>query len=172
MLLSDFLKEEKVSELLEFYDLVLTTTTHHKEIMNKAPHFKDKFLQCSLTLAQQTIIDLAQIPVDAKIGVLCETRRFYDIVQRHLMEMQMGPERISYLSENSDGEALKKFLSKKQVIICKPQSFSGQHTPMASLGEFLARGGSLIYFNYQIDRGTLHQIEDRINEIIKEKVSA
>lgn len=171
MLLSDFLKEDKVDELLDFYDLILSTTTHHREIAQKAPKHKDKFLQCSLTLAQQTIIDLAQIPIDAKIGILCETRRFYDIVQRHLVDMHLSPESISYMSENTDSENLKKFLAKKQVIICKPQSFGGHHAPMASMGEFLARGGSLIYFNYQIDRGTLHQIEDRINEIIREKVS-
>lgn len=171
MLISDFLRLESLNETMDLYDLVLTTTSHHREILAKIPRYKDRLIQCSLTLAQQTIMDLAQIPVDAKIGILCETRRFYEIVQRHLVDMQISPESISYLSENSESENLKKFLSKKQVVICKPQSFSGRQSPMAQMGEFLAKGGNLIYFNYQIDRGTLHQIEDRINEIIKEKVS-
>lgn len=169
MLVSDFLKDDSLDEKLDVYDLILTTTTHHREIVLKAPKFKDKFLQCSLTLAQQTILDLVQIPVDAKIGILCETRRFFDIVQRHLVEMQISPTNIAYLSENSDLDRIRLFLARKQVVICKPQSFSGQSTPMSSVGEFLSRGGNLIYFNYQIDRGTLHQIEDKINEIIKNR---
>jgi len=171
MLLSDFLRTEKLHNLLESYDLILTTTTHYREIIARALKFKEKILQCSLMMARQTIVDLSQIQANAKIGILCETRRFYDIIHRHLVEMHIAPEAISYLSENSEKEILKKFLSKKQVIICRPQIFGENFTSMSSMGEFLGKGGSLIYFNYQIDRGTLSQVEDRVNEIIREKVS-
>jgi hypothetical protein len=68
---------------------------------------------------------------------------------------------------------LAEFLRDRSLLIVPP---AGRASPSReetrALEEFTGRGGLVVFFDYQIDRGSLVHVEERIGSILKAWVDA
>ncbi len=165
----DDLASGKVTEKsLGQFDLILTTSTHYTEILGLLPGLKEKILQAAVSPSQQTVIDLAKIRDSSKIAVLCKSPQFSQIVKKRLDAFQIDPDFVSHMLEGELDYHL--FLSQKDVLIIPPdQAFEKDSDFIKALAAFKERGGQVMHFDYQIDRGTLIRIEEEITRILSQE---
>ena len=154
---------------LDSYDLVLTTATHYEELVGFAPKLAPRLLQVVLSTSQQTIIDLANLSRQEKIGVLTNSRNFQNIIREKLQDFFFDLPRANCLFERERGR-LGEFLRDKTVLIVPPGFVprSGGDEGNA-LREFTLHGGRIIRFEYQIERAALLYIEQRVSELMARK---
>ena len=148
---------------LEAYDIVLTTATHYSEICGAAPAIARKLLQVVLSPSQRTIIDLANLSHSENVGVLTESRNFQNIIRSKLKDFFFDLPRANCLYEKNR-DALPEFLKDKSVMIVPPNFSEYGGAGSAAWRDFTARGGRIIPFEYQIERGALVYIEKNISE--------
>ncbi len=159
-----FQSDPEAAGTLESYDIVLTTATHYSELCGLAPSIARRLLQVVLSPSQQTIIDLANLSHNEHVGVLTESRNFQNIIRSKLKDFFFEVPRSSCIFEKNRS-ALPEFLRDKSVMIVPPgfvQCDGGAEG--AAWREFAARGGRIIPFEYQIERGALVYIEKNISE--------
>lgn len=162
-LLDDVVGHSDPERLLSGFDVILTTSTHYNELINLCPALREKVLQAALTLGQQTIIELASIDTDSRIGIICITKRFRDIVKERMHLFGLKTDSVSFLC-NCKGSDFHDYLERKDVVILPSEmSVSNNWDLTDALEKFTGRGGKIINFDYQIDRGSLIYIEEQIS---------
>jgi len=152
--------EKKFSE----FSIILATSTHYSELIGLLPNLKDKIIQAAVSPSQQTIIDLSAIPSNANIGIICKSKKFLQIIKEKLESFQINPEKINHILEDNITD-LNSFLVDKSILIVSPD------TPIETAKEFVysaqqfkERGGKIIKFEYQLERGSLIHIEEQISK--------
>ncbi len=154
---------------LQEYDLVLTTSTHYDELARAFPKLKPRLIQAAVSPSQQTVIDLAGIAPTAKVLIVCETPTFEQIIRNHLREFKIAAKNIRAVFESDDPD-LAALLPDTTVMIIPPVSPLEQgRKSLNALRRFRERGGRIIHFTYQIERGTLIHIEERISELMEKE---
>lgn len=166
ILLDDLLEETRAEHRLAAFDLILTTATHFNDLARRFPSIKEKLVQVVVSPTQQSLIDLAGIGINQRIGVICESRQFLNIITRRLHDFSIPGRHISHLTPEASGE-LGAFLKANQVIITPP----GYTLPItknnaAAVQAFTHSGGKIIPFDYQIERSSLLYIEERIKDLL------
>ncbi|GAA0177324.1 hypothetical protein SH2C18_05760 [Clostridium sediminicola] len=168
-LLDDLKKSEQINELLSEYDLIITTVTHYNQLLKLIPKLTDRVIRGAVAPSQQTIINFAKFYKEISIGIICYSRRFSDIIKNTLETMQIKINNVSYTYVVEDTKSdLEEFLKAKDVIII-PSDSDIILTYDNEINRFKSLGGKIIEFQYQIERGTLIYIEEKITRIIKEK---
>lgn len=163
-LLDDVTKHSDPERLLSGFDVVLTTSTHFNELINLCPTIRERVLQAALTLGQQTIIELASIKPDSRIGIICITKRFRDIVKERMKMFGLKTEDVTFLC-NCKGSDFHDYLVDKDVVILPSEMSVNNNWDLTdALEKFTGRGGRIINFDYQIDRGSLIYIEEQISK--------
>ena len=148
---------------LQPFDVVLTTSTHYSEVCGLVPELRSRLLQVVLSPSQQTIIDLANLSHAEHVGVLTESRNFQGIIRSKLKDFLFDLPRTScLLTKNLD--TLAEFLRDKTVLIVLPAFVPEPGASGAALRSFTSRGGKIIRFEYQIERGALLYLEKIISE--------
>ena len=159
-----FQNDPEAAAKLEAYDIVLTTATHYSELCGVAPAIARRLLQVVLSPSQQTIIDLANLSHNETVGILTESRNFQNIIRSKLKDFFFEVPRTSCLYVRNRNE-LAEFLKDKSVVIVPPNFVRCEGgAEGAAWREFAARGGRIIPFEYQIERGALVYIEKNISE--------
>jgi DNA-binding transcriptional regulator YhcF (GntR family) len=164
-LLDDLAASAEVEKKLSAFDLVLTSARHYTEVLGMAPGIKDKLIQVALSPSQDTIIALATIKPGRKLGVICESRQFRDIILNKLRDLMIddGVEVLRY----AELDRLPLFLADKEVIIVPPSWKQPEgKVAQASLQDFTSRGGKLIIFDYQVERGSVIYVEERVRDLL------
>jgi DNA-binding transcriptional regulator YhcF (GntR family) len=164
-LLDDLAASTEVEKKLATFDLVLTSARHYTEVLGMAPGIKDKLIQVALSPSQDTIIALATIKPGRKLGVICESRQFRDIILNKLRDLMIddGVEVLRY----AELDRLPLFLADKEVIIVPPSWKQPEgKVAQASLQNFTSRGGKLIVFDYQVERGSVIYVEERVRDLL------
>jgi DNA-binding transcriptional regulator YhcF (GntR family) len=152
------------ARLAEF-DLIVTTATHYSEVLGLAPGLKDRMLRIVVSPSQETIISLAGLRPAQTVGVLCESRNFLGIIRQKLEDLGITNS-ILDLAWPWEIEPLEQFLAERDVLIVPPvfpALLNRETAPL--LTEFTQGGGRIIPFDYQIERGSLVYVEERIKEI-------
>ncbi|HRS02907.1 MAG TPA: GntR family transcriptional regulator [Treponema sp.] len=164
-LLDDLAASTEVEKKLAPFDLVLTSARHYTEVLGMAPGIKEKLIQVALSPSQDTIIALATIKPGRKLGVICESRQFRDIILNKLRDLMIddGVEVLRY----AELDRLPLFLADKEVIIVPPSWKQPEgKVPQAALQDFTSRGGKLIIFDYQVERGSVIYVEERVRNLL------
>jgi len=162
-LLDDVVNHGDPSRLLSGFDVILTTSTHYNELISLCPELRERVLQAALTLGQQTIIELASIKPESRTGIICMTERFHDIVSERVAMFGLKMEEAFYLC-SSRGSDYHNYLENKDILILPSEmSVSDNWNLTDALDKFKGRGGKIINFDYQIDRGSLIYIEEQIS---------
>lgn len=164
-LLDDLAVSSEVEKKLSAFDLVLTSARHYTEVLGMAPGIKDKLIQVALSPSQDTIIALATIKPGRKLGVICESRQFRDIILNKLRDLMIddGVEVLRY----AELDRLPLFLADKEIVIVPPSWKQPEgKAAQASLLDFTSRGGRLIVFDYQVERGSVIYVEERVRDLL------
>ncbi|MEW6565308.1 MAG: GntR family transcriptional regulator [Spirochaetota bacterium] len=164
-LLDDLAASTEVEKKLATFDLVLTSARHYTEVLGMAPGIKEKLIQVALSPSQDTIIALATIKPGRKLGVICESRQFRDIILNKLRDLMIddGVEVLRY----AELDRLPLFLADKEVIIVPPSWKQPEgKVAQAALQDFTSRGGKLIIFDYQVERGSVIYVEERVRDLL------
>lgn len=164
-LLDDLAASTEVEKKLAPFDLVLTSARHYTEVLGMAPGIKEKLIQVALSPSQDTIIALATIKPGRKLGVICESRQFRDIILNKLRDLMIddGVEVLRY----AELDRLPFFLADKEIIIVPPSWKQPEgKVAQAALQDFTSRGGKLIIFDYQVERGSVIYVEERVRDLL------
>jgi len=165
-LLSDIISFKRSEDILENFDIIFTTSTHYKELCELIPQLNDKIMQAVVSPNRQTIIDLATIPEDAQLCVLCVSKMFRDIIKEHLRGFNINMENICYFYEDEIDD-LDEALQYSNILIVPPGFFAEKGSQYIEvLKAFKERGGKVINFEYQIERGSMIYIEERISNLL------
>ena len=168
VLVDELFDDPAGADRLRSFDLVLTTTTHYQEVLEHYPDLKSKIVQVAVAPTRGSIISLARLTPLQKIGVVCESQRFLDIVLDHLRAFDIPVSTVAPLFW-SELDRLDKFLGGLDAVII-PAGYSLQKNRenLAAIQEFTERGGAIITFDYQIERGSLLNVEERLRTLLEE----
>jgi Predicted transcriptional regulators len=168
-LLDDIYKYKDPSELFETFDIIITTSTHYGELQNVLPKLQDKIIQAAVSPSQQTVIDLAAMPANTTVGIICSSKQFLNIILSRLQAFDISPENVSYLLESA--EANYASFIKTQDLLILPPEFEAEKNPdfLMEIEEYIKRDGKVVRFEYQMERGSLIYIEEQISKVIDTK---
>lgn len=153
-------------QLLLGYDLVMATSIDYPAILEIAPKFKNKVLEALLTPSTKTLIQLSQLPEDSRIGVVYRTKVFRKMVLDTLASFDFQPENIvtvqelDYHPDLQEEQEITVLLNFNESPVYTNPAFQ-EHNE-----KFLKKGGKILRFDYQIERNSLLQIEDRIQQLL------
>jgi len=165
-LLDDLFRDPAVGRRLGEFDLVLTTPTHCHDLLARCPEIQDRTLQVAVSPTRESIIRLARLTPSQKIGVICESARFYTIITNHLRAFDILPENAAVLYFSEIGR-LDEFVRDKDVLIVPPgYALLQSREHAASIQAFTEKGGMVIPFDYKIEHGSLLHVEERIRAIL------
>lgn len=158
----DFAPEDY--EKLEHADMILTTQSHFKQILKARPELAEKTFRYNTTVSRETLCALADLPPSSRMGVFCQSPRFFQLVQNALYSMGFLSKQIVSCFPQGD---VQQFLSGIDVLIT-PMDFPLANDPQIrrQIEDFRDCGKILVSFNYQIEKGSMIYIEERINHLI------
>ncbi len=125
-------------------------------------------VQVAVAPTRGSVIAMARLAPSQKIGVVCESKRFLEIVLDHLKAFDIPAGAVEPLFW-SDFDRLDTFIAGLDAVIV-PAGYSLQRNRehLAAIQEFTERGGVIIAFDYQIERGSLLNVEERLRTLIDE----
>jgi DNA-binding transcriptional regulator YhcF (GntR family) len=174
-LLDDLRASAPETESLDSFDLLLTTTSHDSELRRLFPRLTDRILPVAVSPSQRTVVEMARIPHDAAVGVICRSERFRRIIEGNLDALGLSSGPLDFLSEDvllrPDREAARRrlstFLETVTVVVVPPDTalYDVDDTFSEALAHYAERGGRIVPFEYRIDRGSLVHIEEAVDRI-------
>jgi len=166
VLLSDVVGDPRPQERLTGFDLVLTTATHYNDVLALVPDLRDRVVQLVVSPSQETIISLAGIKPEQSIGVLCQSTQFRAIIKNKLASLLLT-NRTADFEFPQDAERLQAFAAEQDILIVPPDFTAMLDRDTAPIiAEFTEGGGRIIPFDYQIERGSLVYLEERIRGLL------
>ncbi|MBL8027400.1 MAG: GntR family transcriptional regulator [Fibrobacteres bacterium] len=164
LLLNDIPAGSEGEKKLSPYNMIITTSTHFKEVNAKWPSVSDKLLPVSVAPTRETIMTLARLTSNLRTGVICESLRFSEIIAGHLEELHLSIDNLEVLYVDNI-EGLPEFLNKVDAVITPPGfSLMQRRNQIADIQQFTERGGLILPFDYQIEKGSLLHLEERIKK--------
>ena len=130
-----------------------------------APALKDRLLRVVVSPSQETIIHLAGLKPSQTIGILCESPQFLAIIKLKLDDLCLT-NAVGHLFWPAAAEEIEAFLDDKDVLIVPPvfpALLNRETAPI--LTEFTEGGGRILPFDYQIERGSMVYLEERIKDL-------
>lgn len=155
-LVRDFLRYPY--ELDEKTDLIITTEDHYEKLRCRVED-PDKILRVALEPASEALADMARIRPGSRVGVLCATQYFTDMLVRRCGALLPGSCRVQCkLFSGTDG--VEAFLRDKDVLLIAAGFEELLSREEESWFTAFAAGRELIRCQYRIDRGSVLSIED------------
>ena len=127
---------------------------------------KDRIAAVAVSPSQDTVLRLAAARPDQPVGITCRSAQFLKIITGKLREMRFTGPFDSLLAPREPG-SLAAFLAGRLLLVVPP-GFAADLTreEARALEEFTLRGGSLVVFDYQIEKGSLAWVESRIGALL------
>jgi DNA-binding transcriptional regulator YhcF (GntR family) len=171
-LLEEITSDPQPERRLGDFDLVITTSTHFPDLRALAPSMTDRILQVAVSPSQETVMKLAVVKPSQGIGALCESIKFFSIIQNRLKDMHLTSPLSALYFPRPPG-ALAGFLRDKGVLILPPAGQAGLSLEEArAITTFTERGGLTVVFDYQIEKGSLVYVEERIRALSSRRAHA
>lgn len=155
--------------LLDQFDLIITSSSCYPEITALLPNLKDRLIEAVISSSQRTLVKISSLPKTARIGIICRTNVFLSTVMETLISFQFDPKNIlsffemEYTTSTYFPGGIDALISFQDAHIFTRPDFVPRND------EFVAKGGRLIKFVSHFEKGSLIYIENRINELLKQK---
>lgn len=162
-LLDDIKRYRKPTEMFESFDILLTTTTHIEVIKTLVPTVAEKVIKCAVSPSSRTLVSFAQIDKNSKIAILCDSLKFAGIVKGFITKFEFVNE-VEIFTKENEGICTEN-INKYNIIVTPPNFLvNSDKEIMESINDFRLQGGVIINFEYQIERGSMLYIEERISK--------
>jgi len=148
-------------------DLFVVTSTHMAQV---APLLGPDRLVATvvMTLSTDTVAQLARIPRDAKVGILCKSKRFGEFIQRttgRYCQLDSSPVMVSWDLHEEAARLLETvdvlILPKAYQTLCPPEE-------LLTLQHFLSSGQTILY-HFEMDQGSLLSLNEQIQQLLKSR---
>lgn len=167
-ILDDILKYSEPVKVFEDYDIIITTLNHYDQVRGVLHPLREKLFKVAVSPARDTIISIAAVPGNSRIGMIIRSTNFRNIMLRHLESFDIEKGKVDYAFE-TDMKSVKRFFKEKDTLIV-PQCYKvGNAILQEELQGFIKNGGKIIEFKYQIERGSLIYIEEQIGTILRNR---
>jgi len=164
VLLDDLKQDPQRERRMAQFQLILTTSTHYSEVMGLLPALRDRVVQVAVSPSQDTIIEMAGLSPTQRMGVICESQIFRRIVKNRLKDLELSSSLPCLLI--SEEARLPEFLEELDVVFVPPgYQIQRRRETVHAVQKFTERGGRVIVFDYQIERGSLLHVEERIRQL-------
>jgi len=149
-------------------DLLVVTSTHAVQLAE----FLDTerpFTSVAMSLSTDTAAQMARIPRDTKVGILCKSRRFGEIIGRAVTrycELDSEPEIVHW----DQGEAAGPMLERVDTLIL-PKAYQSLCPPgeLSALQHFLDSKQSILY-HFEMDQGSLLHLSEQAQQVLRARV--
>ena len=115
---------------------------------------------------RQTVIELAQIPKDRQVGAICLSDRYLNVILGYMTRDIYKRNTLIIDNQSYDIEG---FCQGKDYLVLPPRHILNEGN-LKGLDNYRKNGGIIINFNYQIERGSLIYIEEKISDILNKKL--
>ncbi len=167
-LLEEVIRDVSPEKRLNPFKLILVTSTHYKDLIGRVSSLRNRVVQVAVSPSPETILELAGIGMQARVGIVCESRTFAQIIQNKLRDFHIAPRNVETLLIGERGNVAE-FVGDKDVVIIPPgYSFEISRDNKALFQRFREQGGKVIHFEYRIERGSLLYLEERIKELMEQ----
>lgn len=148
-------------------DIIITTPTHYKLLAEKT-HPRHHIIQLVLSIATGTALDLAAIPKHARVGILCASKRFGEIISDACAEYADldSPPKIAYADDFE--QALSLVQNCTQIISAPNLSLFFSTSDLTLLKEYSQKLPPITY-QYQIEKGSLLFLEEQVSLIYEKQ---
>jgi hypothetical protein len=163
-LLDELRKRKNVDRLLGQYDILLTTSNHINELQDLVPSLHKRCFPVAVAPTRKTLIALAKIPTDKRVGVFYRSRRFLEIIGVWLKRSGFFENFSSRSCENINSEQLISFVQDCDYLVVPPDFLDSLEAKCRQNLKMLK--AEIIDFAYQIERGSLLHLEDTIKNIM------
>lgn len=153
-------------QMLLGYDMIVATSIDYPAVLELAHAFRSKVTEARLSPRTSMLMQLSRLPADSKFSVIYRTEIFRKMVERCLLSLGFSEESISYWHEyeynpvylGENGVSVVIGFNESPVII--NPAFKARNN------DFLQSGGLILRFEYRIERNSLLQIEDQIQQLL------
>lgn len=151
--------------LSEDLDLILTTQAHAEELARILP-MKKRVTTVALHLSTQSMVSLIKLDPGDKVGILCQSRQFGDLVLRacHFYAGEVTVDDPVVIDRTT---SIAQYLKDKQVIVI-PEDLEA-HCSSEVLEQLRDFSGQVIRCAYELDRGSMLYLQEKCTRIIKSK---
>ena len=160
--------EEVAGSLNENFDMILTTSTHYSQV--------ESFIKSDATLAMvamtpsvSTVVKLAKIEDDRKVGIFCASDAFAGVVRNNCQGMGAWSE---HMATQFMGifEETEQFFEENDVIIV-PKGYETFLSPEEKvlIEDFVTREGELVRYSYKVDKGSFLYVVEQIKKVMNKK---
>jgi DNA-binding transcriptional regulator YhcF (GntR family) len=166
VLLDELDADPRPEERLKDFALILTTTNHYSELIGRLPNLQPRILQVAVSPSQETIIEMAGLSRSQRMGVVCQSEYFLRTVTEKLKGLDLISGSLAHLSAKDEAR-IPRFLEGLDVVFVPPgYLLQKRRENVAAVQAFTERGGKVIPFDYQIERGSLLHVDERIGQLL------
>jgi len=151
-------------------DLLVVTSTHAAQLAEFL-HADRPLTTIVMTLSTDTVAQLARIPAEAKVGILCRSRRFGEITQRaceRYCRLDSPPEVVRWDLDEDASALLARvdtlILPKAYQTLCPPEQ-------LPELQRYLGSGHAVLY-HYEMDQGSLLTLTEQVQAVLRARAEA
>lgn len=143
------------------FDLLVTTATHLGQLKQKTASGM-AILPVVMAVAPATVMALARIRPEARVGIVCASRRFGEVIQKTIAQYALLEQSPQTILLGEDGQDLARFAADCDLVVLPPNELSFcSPQEQAILGPFI-RDGRTIAYQYEMERGSLLFLEEEV----------
>ncbi|MGE5612817.1 MAG: GntR family transcriptional regulator [Bacillota bacterium] len=166
-LLDDMLKYSNAEMVFENYDAIITTIARYEQVTGMVGSLKDRVLKVAVSPTYDTIIRIAEIPKDSRIGIIAGSNDFTSLMMASLDSVNIDTSKV-YIAFDDDASQMAKLILRMDVLIIPHFLLRDNQKLARQLHYFKGKGGGIIDFRCHIEAGSLIYIEERIRKILSE----
>ncbi|MDR1301486.1 MAG: GntR family transcriptional regulator [Treponema sp.] len=146
-------------------DLVVTTPTHFEELTQKMPPGCLP-IRLVMAIATGTALEIAAIPPETRLGIVCVSRRFAKVMLRACEEYGklLCPATVVYFG---DGDSLSRLIQACDQLLLPPNYTLFTTMEESRLLKSCEASHCPIRYRYEVERGSLLYLEEQIERIYK-----
>jgi len=148
--------KEAITELKNA-DCVVTSFFHKEELENLLPDNGPPLVGIYLQPEMPTIVKIARMPVDAKIGLIASSKQFLGEMQRALEKMEIAIDRFQTYCKRDSIEDLRHFVQSIDEFVVSPSRKEEV--------ESVAGGKNIVEFIFAPDKASINSIRVALLEL-------
>jgi hypothetical protein len=148
-------------------DLVVTTATHYEVLSEKLAGGR-RPVRVVMAVTTDSAVAIAKIPASTKLGVLCASERFSQLIGEACERYCRldSPIRTAYFGNKAEVSEL---LSSADKLLLPTRCEDFASTEEKAMLEKFTQAHSPIEYHYEIERGSYISLEDRIKGVWQSK---
>ena len=155
-------QQEAALSALRGADVVVTSFYHTDELLRMLADSDTPLVSVNLQPEMSTIVNIARVPSDARIGLVASSRRFLAEMQKTLRQVDVNPRRLTE-SVAGEGPHLAEFIAGVDALVVSPSRRRAV--------EALADGRPVVEFLFAPDDTSVNHIRIALVELKRQQKS-